>query len=111
MEISIYTHDNRLAFDLLGKSQAHAGDLIELGQGVSLSYKGTSIRKALGFPEIIMLSASIPTGVVAGILANWLWEKLKDRKVTKIEIDRTTVELDKGEIKRVIEERITKKQM
>ena len=110
MDISMYTNEKRLAFDLLGKSKAQAGYMIELGQGASLTYKGTYIRKALGFPEIIMLSASIPTGIAAGILANWLWEKLRGQNITQIDIDRTTIELDEGEIKRVILEKITKTQ-
>ena len=110
MEIWIHTHDGSLAFDLLGKSQVCAGDIIDLEQGVSLTYKGTYGRKALGFPEIIMLSAYIPTGIAAGVLANWLWGKLRGRNITQIEIDRTTVEFEKGEIKRVIHEKITGKE-
>lgn len=109
MEIWIHTHDRSLAFDLLDKSQARTGDVIQLDQGVSLAYEGTYVRKALGFPEIVMLSASIPTGIAAGILANWLWEKLRGRNITQIEIDRTTVEFEEGEIKRVIYEKVTKR--
>jgi hypothetical protein len=109
MEIWIYTHDRSLAFDLLGKSQACTGDIIELDQEASLTYKGTYMRKASGFPEVVMLIASIPTSIAAGIIANWLWEKLKGRSVTQIEIDRTIVEFEEGEIKRVIHEKATKK--
>ena len=110
MEIWIHTHDGSLAFDLLGKSQARTGDIIELDQGVSLTYEGTCMREALGFPEIVMLSASILTGIAAGVLANWLWEKLRDRNITQIEIDRTTVEFEEGTIKRVIYEKVTKRE-
>jgi hypothetical protein len=110
VEVWIHTHDRSLAFDLLGKSQLRAGDVIGLGQGVFLTYEGTYARKALGFPEIVMLSASIPTGVAAGIIANWLWEKLRGRNITQIEIDRTMVEFEEGEIKRVIHEKVTKKE-
>ena len=109
MEIWVHTHDRSLAFDLLGKSQARTGDIIELDQGVSLAYEGTYMRKALGFPEIVMFSASIPTGIAAGVLANWLWEKLRGRNITQIEIDRTTVEFEEGAIKRVIYEKVTKR--
>ena len=105
MQICIHTHDTRLVFKLLGKSQACAGDVIDVGQGVSLTYDGTYGRKALGFPEIIMLSASFPSGVAAGLLANWLWEKLRGQGITQIEIDRTIVEFNEGEIKRVIREK------
>jgi len=108
MEIWIHTYDGSLAFDLLGKSQVCTGDIIDLDQGVSLTYKGTYMRKALGFPEIIMLSASIPIGIAAGVLANWLWEKLRGRNITQIEMDRTTVEFEEGEIRRVIHEKVTK---
>jgi len=106
MQISIHTYDRELAFKLLGKSQICAGDVIDVGQGVFLIYDGRYGRKAMDFPEIIMLSASLPSAVAARVLANWLWQKLKGQKITQIEIDRTIVEFDEGEIKRVIQEKI-----
>ncbi len=106
MQIRIHTHDRSLASNLLGKSEICAGDVIDVGQGVLLTYNGTYARKALDFPEVIMLSVSIPAATAARILANWLWEKLRGRSITQIEIDRTTVEFNEGEIKRVIQEKI-----
>lgn len=106
MQICIHTHDTRLVFKLLSCNQACVGDVIDVGQGVSLTYDGTYGRKGLGFPEIIMLSASFPSAVATGLLANWLWKKLRGQEITQIEIDRTIVEFNEGEIKRVIREKI-----
>ena len=108
MQILIHTRDSNLASDLLGRSHVHAGDEIELDHGVSLTYKGSQVQRSFGLPEIVMLSVAIPTGIVAGIFANWLWEKLKNHSIVRIEIDRTTVEFEEGEIKRAIHERVTK---
>lgn len=48
---------------------------------------------------------SIPAGVAANLLSNWLWEKLKGR-AKGIAIETIKVELNESEIERVIVERI-----
>ncbi len=44
--------------------------------------------------------------MAAGVASNWLYDKLKTKKIEKLMIERTEVEIDKGEIKKVIEEKI-----
>ncbi len=110
MEIEIHTDDPRLIVDLFGKTQVKRGDRVHLGQlreGVALVYQGTTIRKALWWPEVILFSASVPTKLAAGILADWLYERLKGRKVQKIIIDGTAVELSEDEIQKIIQEKVT----
>jgi predicted transcriptional regulator len=44
--------------------------------------------------------------VGAGLIAAYLYDKLKKGRATKLRIDRTEVEIDKGEIARVLSEHI-----
>lgn len=111
IDISIHTKDGSLAFDLFGKTQLKSGDVIDLGDGASITYHGTQIREAVGTLEILMLSLSIPPGVVASaLIASWLWNRLKGRSVQRLVIERTEVELEEGSIRRKITERITREQ-
>ncbi len=49
---------------------------------------------------LVLIASSIPAAVIAG----WLLDKFKDNKTTTITINRKQVDLDKGEIIRIIEE-------
>ena len=106
MEIKILTYEGRLVFELLDKPSASVGDSIEIADQVRLIYNGSIIQKAIGFPEIINFTLTSGSGVAAGVIAAWLYDKLKGRKVDKLIIERTEVELDKGQIRKVIEERV-----
>ena len=51
---------------------------------------------------------SDPTGIAVGVVANWLYDKLKGRATT-LRIDRIEVHLDRGEIEKILVERIERK--
>ncbi len=106
MNIEIHTNDNFLVFDLFGKSSIHQDDEIQITEQVRLKYNGSSIRKAVGFQEIANFVLTFGSGVASGVVANWLYDKLKEKKVEKLVIERTEVEIEQGEIKRVIEEKL-----
>lgn len=108
LDIRIETHDTLLVYDLLGKGTANKGDVIPIGNGASIKYRGTLIRLQEGIPEVIGFILIIATDVGVGIVSAWLYDKLKNKKVT-LRIDRTIVEIDKGEIERIIHEKITQK--
>lgn len=111
MQITIHTYDRELAYKLLGKSEICVGDVIDVGQGVSLVYDGRGREYKgveTGLPGVIMLTAAFTSTVAAHLLAMWIWEKLRGEKVAQLEIDRVTIELDEGVIKRVIREKIRK---
>ncbi len=80
MNIEIHTHDKFLAFDLLGKSSITAGDEIRGTEDVRLKYNGSLIRKAAGFPEVVNFVLTFGSGVTSGVVANWLYDKLKRKK-------------------------------
>lgn len=107
-DIRIETHDTSLVYDLLGKDSANRGDVISIGDDASLKYGGTLIRLQEGIPEVIGFILTITRDIGVGIVSAWLYDKLKNKKAT-LRIDRTIVEIDKGEISRVIQEKITKK--
>lgn len=107
MEIEIHTHDNKIVFDLLGKSRISVDDEVEIEGGFRIKYSGGFIRKSFGFPSIENFVVTFSSGVTAGLVANWLFNKLKDKRVEKLLIERIEVKVDEGEIKSVLTEKIT----
>lgn len=106
MELEIYTHDKNLLFNLMGKSSVSRDEFVEIpNTNTKLIYKGTTIRLAAGLPEIINFTLTFSSGVAAGVVANWIYDKLKNR-AEKIVINRREIQMDKEEIKRFIEEEI-----
>ena len=108
--IKIDTHDRGLSYHLLGSTTCQQGDEIIVSDEVTVTYQGTIVRKAIDFPETIELMVSIlppfSSGVAAGVLANWIYGKLKGKKIARLRVSRKEVEFDKGQIKRIIEETI-----
>ena len=105
MELEIHTHNKDILFDLLGKSPISRDDSIITPGNAKLTYKGTTIRLAEGLPKIINLVVTFGSGVAAGVVSNWIYDKLK-HKTEKIVINRKEIHLDEGELKRVLEETI-----
>jgi hypothetical protein len=58
-------------------------------------------RKAFGMAETVELVLAFTTGTVSGLVANWLYGKLKGRSV-HLRIEEQEVEIEEGEITRVI---------
>ena len=110
MKIEIHTYDRRLAFDLFETSSTNEHTEIQISSEAKLKYDGLYIRKAVGFPEILYsileFSSGATMGVAAGVVANWLYNKLRGKKIGRIIIERTEIEMDEGEIKRIIKEKL-----
>jgi len=106
LQIEIHTFDNRLVSDFLNKSSISKGDEAIISDQAKIRYEGSYGRKAIGFPEIVYFTLTFLSGVSASVIANWLYEKLKGKKIDKIIIDKTEVILDKEEITKVIKEKI-----
>ena len=105
MELKIYTHDKDILFDILSKPSVSRDESVAIPGDAKLTYEGTTIRLADGLPEIINFALTFGSGVAAGVVANWLYDKL-NKRAEKIVINRKEVEFDKEKIKRVIEETI-----
>jgi len=106
INIEINTYERRLVFDLIGKSSVTKNDEIQISDQIKLRYAGSYIRKGLDFPEIIYIVVSFSSGVAVSVFANWLYDKLKGKRIEKFMIEKTEIELDQGEIKRIIEEKL-----
>ncbi len=106
MKIEIATQDRQLGFDLMGTPDfLGSGTKVEIPGKAILTFDGLSGKKSFGFPQTLEFLLTFTTGVSTGIVANWLYDKIKDR-ASKIRIDRTEVEISKGEIERIIFEKI-----
>lgn len=81
------------------------GQQKDLPGGAVVTWKGQIERKAIGSPTTITLLLSFGTGVASGLVASWLYDKLKGRAST-LRIERTVIQINEGEITRIITERI-----
>jgi len=113
MKIAIATKDRDLTSWLLDNPKIlSAGKTkITIPNGdAALVFEGESIAKAgIDLPRVVEFSLTFGAGVAASVVANWLWDKLKSRQVTSITIDRSSVEFEEGQIKKIITEKISTK--
>lgn len=108
MQIEIETEDRRLGFDLMGTSKLNAGMKVDIPGDAILSFDSIMGRKAFGFPETLEFIMTFTTGVSASLVASWLYDKIKGR-ASRIIINRKEIQMNKGEIERIIIETIEKK--
>jgi len=106
--IEIETHDRGLEFDLMGNSASLAqGVGFTFSDGSKLTWQPGPLRKAHGLPNILHFILVYGKDVGVGVLVNYLYEKLKGR-ATLLRIDRQVIQVEKGEITRIITEHIEK---
>jgi len=82
-------------------------------EGLEITFKHRIVKKGLGFPDTLVFTATVaatPMGTIAlNVIAQWLYEKLKNGRAQKVTIERTVLEeIDKDKIRRVIYEKIRK---
>ena len=70
-----------------------------------LSLRG--VRKSFGIPEILQFIVDASVNVEIGLFSAWLYDKVKDRPVERIIINRRVItEITEEGIRRVLEEEI-----
>ena len=112
--VTIYTLNHQLIYDLLGESRGSLGTRKQLTSDLAVRYDSAKIRTAFGLAEMVQITLivgeDITERVGASLVTDWLLKNLntKEAQVTKLEIDKVAVELDKDEIKKAVLERITK---
>ncbi|MDL1976186.1 MAG: hypothetical protein LWX55_15725 [Deltaproteobacteria bacterium] len=108
MHISIETHDTSLAEQLYENLYLTQGNVIELPGNGNLVFDGTMTSKGLisELPSIFEFTLSFAGGAASSLIANWLYEKLKGRKVTTVSFDRKEVQISKDGFERRISESI-----
>jgi hypothetical protein len=109
VRVEITTRDEHALIDALlegaGPEVRFPGP-ISAPSGVSASIESVSMHKGVGFPEVVSILMQFGGTVAAGVVVNWLWDKLKRGKAERLSIDRREITLDQGEITRIVDETI-----
>lgn len=107
--------------DLLQTEDLKPNQSTTIAEGASLTYfvpAGETVedRHGLTYDEafivhaVISLAETAASGVTLGVIGNYLYDKLKSKTGrVKLKIRRRTIELDEGQITKVIEEEIEEK--
>lgn len=103
--LEIETENRALPLELFDSSELSGDTECQTPGGATLRFCSLSTRRAFGQPETLQLILSFGSGVVSGLVANFLFQKLRGR-ATRLRIDRTEVQIIRGEIARVLHERI-----
>lgn len=98
--------DKKILSDCFGKSHG-TGTRVEIGDGIYAEQGLLGIRKAFGVPQVVNIlieyGETVALSVASGVAATWLYDKLKNRDVVKLEIEGKEVEVDKEEIRKRLE--------
>jgi len=111
VKIEIETEDKTLVSDLFGSHAVLRGvSTKKVTDGVSIRFNGIVLREAIAIPDLIkitlLITEKVALPVAVGLFSSWLYDRLKNRRVRRISIERTEVKLDKGEIERILLEKI-----
>lgn len=106
--IEIDTHDENLENDLMETLSPSIDQQKEMPGGALINYKGrlTELKESISAKNVLHVITLLLTfggNVASGLIANWLYEKIKG-KATKIRIQRKEIQIDEGEIKKIIDE-------
>jgi hypothetical protein len=106
VEIGIEIRDAKLVGDLFETTQIKAGQEKTIAEGVSIQLKNYMAREAVDFPTIVNIVAyvgeHVALPIAVGILSRYLYDKLKDRKTSKVTINQIQVEIDAEKIEKLI---------
>ena len=108
IQLQIETHDRMLGFEMAGiDNTLKSGTAVSIPGGASIEYEGSFVRKSLGIPEILQFIVDASVNVDLALLGAWLYDKVKDKPVEKIVINRRVItEITAQGIRQAIEEEI-----
>lgn len=108
VQLDIETHDRRLGFDIAGVGNSlSAGTAVDVPGGAKVVFQGAIVRKSFGIPEILQFIVDASVNVEIGLFSAWLYDKVKDRPVERIIINRRVItEITEQGIRQVLEEEI-----
>lgn len=110
MQLEIDVRDIRVAFDILGTpGRLTSGSRVNAPGGAILTFGGMVERRALDVPGVLQFVVDCSVNVDLGLLAAWLYDNVKGR-ASRVRINRVEIEIDEGEIKRVLLEQIDHEQ-
>ena len=106
--IEIETPDIRLGFDIAGKDGSlKTGAYVDAPGGVRITYQGAIERRAIDIPALLQFIVDASVTLELSLFAAWLYDKVKDRSVTRMKIGRKVItEITPESIKQTLEEEI-----
>jgi hypothetical protein len=106
LEISVEKRDQNLEKDLLETAQPRVGEKKIIVEGVSIRIKNYFGRDTIDLSTILNIVADIGEKVAlpiaVGVLSRYLYDKLKDRKESKVTINHIPVEINARKIEQLI---------
>lgn len=110
LRIEIDTTDRQLANDLSSEQVDSASPkAVAIPGNATLEIDHLVKRYALDVPETIVAILSVGKDVAVGLVAAWLYDKLKGRTKT-LKIEETEVRIEKAEIEITIKHKLEKKE-
>ena len=105
INIEVDTYDKQLTTDILGRKSISSGDKIDIYRNMALEYQLTLKKFSIEEPDTVIFTLDVEGDVATNtsIFATWLHDNLKNRAV-KLKINRTEVDVDEEEIKKIINE-------
>jgi hypothetical protein len=105
LAFQITTKERSILFDMLGTANSKT-----LTDGVTLKSGRMTIHEIIGFAEtytfIVFLAESVALPLGTGLVASYIYDKLKSKPDAKLKIGKVDVRIDEGEIKRIILENL-----
>lgn len=101
---SVTTADGSLPFEIIDAKTTEQSKRI--GEGAKIRFLSATIHEAVAFPEtytfLLSFARDTALAILAGIVANYLYDKLKSKADAKLKIKDADVPVDKDEIERAI---------
>ena len=110
MQISLHieTHDRRLGFEMAATGNTlRSGTAVSVPGGATLEYTGTFVCKSVGIPEVLQFIIDASISIDLGLFSAWLYDKVKEKPVERIIVNRRVITtITKETIRQVLEEEI-----
>jgi hypothetical protein len=107
VELEVTTTEAEFVGSVFGLD-ASPGVKVEIIAGTTVEYLGSDapLGALPGLPEVIRLGVGVGSGVVTKIVADWLFQKFKKDRITRLRVNRVVIELTPDGLARKIQETI-----
>src|SRR3990170_2435295 len=99
--------------DFLKDGSVRVGNQIVVSKDVFIRFDGAIFCESIDAPTFIQISVIVGRDAILpialGIVSNWLYDKIKEKKAYKININGLRVELDKDKIADLLKQEIREK--
>lgn len=106
--IELETNDMRLPVAIAGENNAvKSGVFVDAPGNVRVAYGGGSGNRGLDIPDVLRFIVDASVTIDLSLFSTWLYDKLRDRPITRVKIGRKTVtEITEEGIRETLEEEI-----